>query len=200
MKDTHDSPKQITSNVFLELIRLSGSGLVYLACSNPTKRTFWEPATGRLNATGRSLTDYIAIYDPSTSHVKRLTLTRFPSLEPLALQSFDVVPSDTNSSELFLFLINHRPPTDAPALEKGADSVVEIFVTHEGSVEMEHIKTIRDPSVIITPNDIVGNGDGSFYFTNNARSKTGIVRVLAYHGRTCILYFYRCEKSIHYSG
>lgn len=161
----------------LELVRLRGSGFVYLSCSNPTRRTFWEPATGRLNVTGRSLVDHVAFYDPSTSRITRLRLINFPSLEPLALHSFDIVPSETNSSDLFLFAINHRPPSTGVAAKEGADSVIEIFKTQEGSSYMEYIRTIRDPKVIITPSDIAGNEDGSFYFTNNARSKTGIVRV-----------------------
>ncbi|GJJ06417.1 hypothetical protein Clacol_000608 [Clathrus columnatus] len=159
-----------------KLIQPRESGIIYLACSNPIHRTFWEPGTGRLNATGRSLTDYIATYDPSTSRITRLALTNFPFIEPLSLQGFDVVTSETNSSELLLFLINHRPPTKAPAITAGADSVIEIFKTLEGSSTMEYIKTIYNPNVIITPSDIVGSGNGDFYFTNNARSKTGMVR------------------------
>lgn len=173
----------------LELVRLRDSGFVYLSCSNPTRRTFWEPATGRLNATGRSLVDHVAVYDPSTSRVTRLRLINFPSLEPLALHSFDIVPSETNSSDLFVFAINHRPPSTGVAAKEGADSVIEIFKTQERSSEMEYIKTIRDPNVIITPSDIAGNGDGSFYFTNNAHSKTGIVRVLVHH-QTCQTYIF----------
>lgn len=159
-----------------KLVRLKTTGLIYLSCSSPIRRTFWEPATGRLNATGRSLVDHVAFYNPSTSRVIRLQLIDFPSLEPLALHGFDIIPSETNPSELFLFAINHRPPSTGAAAKEGADSVIEIFKTQEGSSEMKYIKTIRDPKVIITPSDIAGNGDGSFYFTNNARSKTGIMR------------------------
>lgn len=43
---------------------------------------------------------------------------------------------------------------------------------------MVYVTTMEDPSVIIAPNDVLGYGDGSFHFTNDARSKTGIMRTL----------------------
>ncbi|KAF8585903.1 serum paraoxonase/arylesterase [Ramaria rubella] len=156
-------------------VRHHASGTLYFACSTPISRTVWEPCTGRLNASARSLTDYVAMYDPSTSKTTRLKLVGFPSSQPLALHGFDIVQSDTDPSELLVYLINHRPPTGDPR-QVGADSVVEVFKTKVNSDELVYVKTVRDPSVIISPNDIIGSGDGSFYFTNDARSKSGIIR------------------------
>ncbi|PPR05896.1 hypothetical protein CVT24_006637, partial [Panaeolus cyanescens] len=80
----------------------------------------------------------------------------------------DVVTSSRNRKELFIYAINHRMPLDAPASQVGADSVVEIFKTTIGSKDVTHLKTVEDPSVIISPNDLVGSPDGkSFYFTND---------------------------------
>jgi len=90
----------------------------------------------------------------------------------------DVVTSQANPSELLVFLVNHRPPTDGVALKVGADSVIELFTNRPGSDELHYVKTFEDPSVIITPNDIKGYGDGSFYFTNDHRTKLGIRRSL----------------------
>jgi len=129
---------------------------------------------GRLNASARSLTDYVATYDPATSKITRLKLVGYPSSEPLALHGFDVVPSDTDSSELWVYLINHRPPPENPE-KYGADSVIEVFKTKVGGDELVHVTSVEDRSVIISPNDVLGYGDGSFHFTNDARSKRGIV-------------------------
>ncbi|KAF8575519.1 serum paraoxonase/arylesterase [Ramaria rubella] len=156
-------------------VRHHASGTLYFACSTPISRTVWEPCIGRLNVSARSLTDYVATYDPSTSKTTRLKLVGFPSSQPLALHGFDIVQSDTDPSELLVYLINHRPPTGDPR-QVGADSVVEVFKTKVNSDELVYVKTVRDPSVIISPNDIIGSGDGSFYFTNDARSKSGIIR------------------------
>lgn len=124
----------------------------------------------------RSLTDHVATYNPATSRVTRLKITGFPSSVPLALHGFDVVPSDTNPSELFVYLINHRPSPEG-ATRVFADSVIEVFKTKVNSDELAYVATVEDPSVIITPNDVVGYGDGSFHFTNDARAKFGIVSV-----------------------
>jgi len=90
----------------------------------------------------------------------------------------DVVTSASNPSELLVYAINHRPPTTGDAKDVGADSVVELFTTKPGSNELQYVKTFEDPSVIITPNDVVGYGDGSFYFTNDHRKRIGIVGVI----------------------
>ncbi|KAJ6609817.1 hypothetical protein B0H10DRAFT_2062606 [Mycena sp. CBHHK59/15] len=88
----------------------------------------------------------------------------------------DVVPSAWNPSELFIYAVNHRRPSDGGA--KGADSTVEIFKTTVGNTHMTHLRTVRDP-VILTPNDVVGSPDGaSFYFTNDRGSKTGLTRYM----------------------
>jgi arylesterase/paraoxonase len=88
----------------------------------------------------------------------------------------DVVPSSSDPKRLFVYLINHRaPPNSQPAKIVGADSVVEIFEAQVGGSTLTHIKTVEDQT-IITPNDVVGYGDGrSFYVTNDHGEKTGIV-------------------------
>jgi len=88
----------------------------------------------------------------------------------------DVIPSSTNSSELFVYLVNHREPLgEQPASLVGADSAIEIFKTTVGSGTLTHVRTVEDP-VIITPNDLVGSPDGkSFHFTNDHGTKTGLV-------------------------
>ncbi|KAF8478277.1 serum paraoxonase/arylesterase [Gautieria morchelliformis] len=158
-------------------VRHRASGILYFACSTPASRVHWEPSVGFLNASARSLTDYVATYDPATSKITRLKLTGFPSSVPLAVHGFDVVPSDTNPSELFVYLVNHRP---APEGTKKffADSVIEVFKTAINSDKLVYVTTVEDPSVIITPNDVVGYGDGSFHFTNDNRSKHGIMRTV----------------------
>jgi len=130
----------------------------------------------RLNATGASSNDYVAIYDPESSALTRLEVVNFSGTRGLSLHGMDVVPSSANPSDLFIYLVNHRaPPGDILAKDVGADSVIEIFKTTVGGRTLTHLKTIESP-VIITPNDIVGSPDGnSFYFTNDHGEKVGLV-------------------------
>ena len=88
----------------------------------------------------------------------------------------DVVPSTSNPSELFVYLVNHRIPLgDANPVEVGADSVIEIFTTTVGGTTLEHKRTIEDP-IIVTPNSVSGSADGgSFYFTNDRGVRVGLV-------------------------
>jgi len=160
-----------------KMVQHRPSGLLYLACSTPASRKFWEPSTNRLNMSARSLQDYVATYDPVTGKITRLKLIGFPSLVPLALHGMDVVPTEADASELFVYLVNHRPPTDDP-WKVGANSTIEVFKTRVNSPVLNYMKTIDDPTVIITPNDIIGDGHGAFYFTNDNRSKRGIRRTL----------------------
>ncbi|KAG5643602.1 hypothetical protein DXG03_000610 [Asterophora parasitica] len=160
------------------------TGVIYLACSTPSSRPFWTPAVGRLNASGASFNDYVATYDPATSRITRLNIKNFGSERGLSLHGMDVVPSSSNPSELFVYLINHRAPLDPnSAPHVGADSAVEIFKTAVGSDTLSHIRTVEDP-VIVCPNDLVGYPDGeSFYFTNDHGEKVGHLRELDILGR-----------------
>jgi len=153
------------------------TGIIYLACSTPSSRVHWTPAVGRLNSTGASRSDFIATYDPETSRITHLKTAGFPSSRGLSLHGMDVIPSSTNSSELFVYLVNHREPLgEQPASLVGADSAIEIFKTTVGSGTLTHVRTVEDP-VIITPNDLVGSPDGkSFHFTNDHGTKTGLIR------------------------
>jgi len=160
----------------IEIVLHQPSGLLYLACSTPSSRTHWTPAVSRLNETGASFDDYVATYDPKTGVVTRLTVKGFESTRGLSLHGMDVVPSTSNPSDLFVYLVNHRAPLgNLLAKDVGADSVIEVFKTTVAGETLTHIATIQDP-IIITPNDIVGSADGkSFYFTNDHGEKVGLV-------------------------
>lgn len=158
------------------------TGLVYLACSTPRNRIHWTPSLERLNASGRSDLDYVATYDPYTETISRLSFSGFLSPGTLALHGMDVVPSVDDPSVLYVYLVNHRNPGSADARQVGADSVIEVFRTHVGNTTLEYVRTFQDPSVIITPNDVVGSPDGrSVYFTNDHKHKTGLVRSFPSH-------------------
>ncbi|KAF8160654.1 hypothetical protein B0H34DRAFT_697546 [Crassisporium funariophilum] len=177
------------------------TGVLYLACSTPSSRVHWTPAVDRLNATGASREDYVATYDPKTSRINRLQVRNFESSRGLSLHGMDVVPSSSNPSELFVYLVNHRAPLGKLlAKEVGADSVIEVFKTTIGGTTLTHIKTVEDP-IIITPNDIVGAADGkSFYFTNDHGVKVGHVRALDNLGRaTTSVGYCHLEKGCHYA-
>lgn len=179
----------------IEVVIHQPTGIVYLACSTPTSRTHWTPAVLRLNASGASRDDYVATYDPKTSRVTRLKPANFDSPRGLSLHGMDVVPSSVDSSELFVYLVNHRAPTGGQlAKEVGADSVVEIFKTKVGSSTLTHVKTVED-SVISTPNDVIGYGNGkSFYVTNDhGVNKIGLVSLSTYK-YLCIFISSRSEN------
>ena len=91
------------------------------------------------------------------------------------MHGMDVVPSEKNPNQLFVYMVNHRVPIVGDPAIIGADSVIEIFTTHTNSGMMKHVTTVEDP-VIMTPNDVLGYPDGkSFYFTNDQVAKTGFV-------------------------
>ncbi|KAJ3920427.1 hypothetical protein F5877DRAFT_89458 [Lentinula edodes] len=149
------------------------SGLLYLACSTPESRLAWTPAMDQLNVQGRSNDDYVATYDPTTSKFTRLQLENFNSDQPISVHGMDVVQSTSSGSELFVFVINHRaPPAGQDPRKVGADSVIEVFKTTVAGDRLVHINTVRDPRVIVSPNDVVGEADGKgFFFTNDRGSK-----------------------------
>jgi arylesterase / paraoxonase len=139
-----------------------------MACSTQESRPHWLPSVGRLNATGKSSTDYVAVFDPEAEKITRLKVPSFKYPRGLSVHGMDVVQSKQYPEQLLIYLINHREPlAPADARDIGADSVVEIFRTSIGSEEMEYVTTFKDP-VIATPNDVVaGDEDLSFYFTND---------------------------------
>ncbi|KAI5123880.1 hypothetical protein M0805_005697 [Coniferiporia weirii] len=156
------------------------TGRVYMACSTQQSRTHWLPAANRLNATGKSSADYVAVFDPATSKVTRLRTQGFKFHRGLSVHGMDVVQSKLHPRDLLIYLINHREPMPPKtAWEEGQDSVVEIFRTRPGSDEMHYVATFKDP-VISTPNDIVATGDDkSFFFTNDhGFVKSGLARRL----------------------
>ncbi|KAH9007999.1 hypothetical protein EDB85DRAFT_2069107 [Lactarius pseudohatsudake] len=166
------------------------SGLLYLACSSPSDRRHWIPALTILKEDKHAFNDYIATYDAKTGSVKRLAFEGFPTSQGYSSHGLDVVPSASNSEELYVYAINHRKPVQGFSKEVGANSVVEIFKTTVGGNTLTHVRTVEDP-VIDTPNDLVGSPDGkSFYFTNDHGMKLGFTRFLEFLGlaRTSVGY------------
>ena len=91
----------------------------------------------------------------------------------------DVVPDENDPDLLWVYLVNHRPPLD-PSVDVasvGADSAVEIFKTRLGANTLEWVTTVEDPSIMVTPNDVMGGSNGQeFWVTNDSASKVGVVR------------------------
>lgn len=155
------------------------SGLLYLACSTLRSRLQWMPAISRLDASGVSEDDHVAVYDYETNSITRLSFTGLSSPSGISLHGMDVVISTQEPSTLYVYLVNHRKPTSGDPSRVGADSVIEVFETRFGDGELRHIRTFEDPAVIITPNDVVGSPDGkSAYFTNDHAQKSGLKRDL----------------------
>lgn len=159
-----------------ELVLHPPTGLVYMACSTRESRMHWLPFHLNLNASGRSLDDHVAIYDPTSKKITHTRIEGFSDIRGLNLHGMDVVPSQFNKDELFVYLVNHRPPVDeSTAAVQGADSVIEVFKTKVGSDVLTHVRTFKD-DLILTPNDLVGSADGKeFYVTNDHDAKVGLV-------------------------
>ncbi|KAG8694762.1 hypothetical protein FRC09_009614, partial [Ceratobasidium sp. 395] len=159
---------------------IHASGLVYLACTpSPWDRLAWMPAATNFNATAfraRTVPDYVATYNPDSRIITKLEVLNFAEPRGLSVHGMDVVPDERDSDLLWVYLVNHRPPLD-PTVDAnvvGADSAIEIFKTRVGASTMEWVKTVEDPSVIVTPNDILGGANGQeFWFTNDSPIKTG---------------------------
>lgn len=136
----------------------------------------WLPHSLTFNETGTRRDDYVATYDPKSHTVTKLKMTGFTSPRGLSTHGMDVVPSSSDPSELFVYLVNHRAPRGGADPNKvGADSAVEVFRTALGSSSMEYLRTVEHP-LIETPNDLTGSADGKeFWVTNDHGSKTGLV-------------------------
>jgi arylesterase/paraoxonase len=163
-------------NVFLEIVLHQPTGVLFLACSTPSSRTHWVPSANKLNATGASFSDYVATYDPKTKRTTRLEVVNYKSNRGLSLHGMDVVPSSTNSKDLFVYLINHRAPLGGKEASKvGADTSIEIFKIPSGGQKLVHQMTVEN-SLLISPNDVIGSPDGkSFHFTNDIGKKASAV-------------------------
>ncbi|KAI6121527.1 hypothetical protein F5141DRAFT_1090898, partial [Pisolithus sp. B1] len=130
-------------------------------------------------ATGMSEDDHVAVYDYETNSITRLTFTGLSSPSGISLHGMDVVISTQEPSTLYVYLVNHRKPASGDPSRVGADSVIEVFETRLGDSELRYLRTFEDPTVIITPNDVVGSPDGkSAYFTNDHAQKSGLKRDL----------------------
>ncbi|KAF9519708.1 hypothetical protein BS47DRAFT_1336806 [Hydnum rufescens UP504] len=167
------------------------TGLVYLACASRKGRMLWSPYF--LIFKQPSHNDYVAIYDPRDLSVTRLGLDGFDDPRGLNVHGMDVVASRADPETLFISLVNHRPQPARNEYEHGADSVIEIFSTTLGSNTLTHVKTFRDPEVIITPNSVSWSPDGdSLYFTNDHPTRLG------HAGRTATFLFNLARSSVGY--
>ena len=182
------------------------TGYLYMACSSSKGAMNWVPAlvssyfpillykklakldsVDRLNASGRSLSDRIAILDTRapgslSSRLKWLTVEGFTGVKrdgTLNLHGFDI-RTDKNTNTLRILLINHRPPfhpiTGEPldAYQVGANSTIEQFQTVAGGEIMHHVRTYSN-DMIETPNSVHWVNDHAFVFTNDHSSKVGFV-------------------------
>ena len=148
----------------------------------------------------RSGNDYIALYDPAADFFVKLDVVGLNDARGLSLHGMDVVPSAEDPETLWVYLVNHRPPVDeldkdsssskrfadssgssteansptAAALTHSEDPSIEIFTTRAGSNELRHIRTVADPVVLHSPNDVAGSPDGKeFWFTNDMKDVDG---------------------------
>ncbi|KAI5889211.1 calcium-dependent phosphotriesterase [Schizophyllum commune H4-8] len=153
------------------------TGLVYAACSTIADRKAWLPALNYYNASARSGNDYIALYDPVADSFAKLDVIGLDDPRGLSLHGMDVVPSSEDPDMLWVYLVNHRPPVgdaESSTLAHSEDPSIEIFTTRAGSSELRHVRTVADPVVLHSPNDVAGSPDGmEFWFTNDMKDVDG---------------------------
>lgn len=163
------------------------------------------PTLDALNATAlleKSSSDYVATYDPRSRKVTKLEILGLTEPRGLNVHGMDVVVDEHDSTLLWVYLVNHRPPLDllVDASRVDADSVIEIFKSRVGANFIEWVQTIEDAKVIITPNDIVGGANGQeFWFTNDNPVKQGLVSIRSEHCSTSELddTLFRQERCTH---
>ncbi|CAD6439837.1 d2e48381-ef00-44f2-b72b-3f08d3d74d6b [Sclerotinia trifoliorum] len=164
------------------------TGYLYMACSDVQSRLQWLPAVDRLNASGRGLTDKIAILDtrgngPLESRIQWMKTENFSGNNgdgTFNLHGFDI-RQDAETDTLRILLVNHRIPIDPitgdslDASILGANSTIELFHSNVGSDSMRHVRTYTDPA-IQTPNRVAWVDDDAFVFTNDRSAKIGLRR------------------------
>jgi hypothetical protein len=142
-----------------------------------------------MNATGRGLTDRIAIIDTRgsgrlASRIQWVTAENFGGINgdgSMNLHGLDILP-DKHTDTLRILLVNHRPSIDPvtgkllDATKVGANSTIEQFQTKAGSSTMRHVRTYAH-EVIQTPNRVAWVNDHAFVFTNDHSGKVGVVRI-----------------------
>lgn len=179
------------------------TGLAYLACSSRPQRAFWETGSAILEAEKlplRSL-DHVTILDLKTHEHRKVELVNLPHHiveNGIYVHGIDVFvtlddPTDSattnqiefsdgsanhqsGSRQATIYLINHQPPSDrnsAPLV--GAQSVIEVFDTVLGDSKATYRTTIKH-DLLLTPNNLVGISETSFYVTNDHSSKVSWTR------------------------
>lgn len=161
---------------------LHDSGLLYLTCGTMEDRRRWVAGNDKHAPVGH---DYVATYDDRTGDVTRLEFSGFDNSQSWALHGMDVVPSNVDPNVLYVYIVNHL--RTATPESPSSNSTIEIFRTTVGGTTLHHLRTVSDPQVIQSPNDVVGkpkflvtglmliaahckpgSSDGlSFYFTND---------------------------------
>ncbi|EJD33924.1 hypothetical protein AURDEDRAFT_177009, partial [Auricularia subglabra TFB-10046 SS5] len=100
---------------------------------------------------------YIAVYNPATESGTRLPLVRFNPSDDLkdgtglSVLGLDVVISAANEHEIFVYVVNHRPPL-GDAWVWGPDTAVEIFKGEAGgrSLSMSLLCATRSLALRVT--------------------------------------------------
>ncbi|KAK7946893.1 uncharacterized protein PG986_011214 [Apiospora aurea] len=161
---------------------------LFLACSETRGRQQWSPNGGIFNASGRSLTDHIAVLDIDEPEgiegaggfrTRVLETPGYPgthgdgTLNLVGMSGHD----DGADGEVRLWLIDVKPSVDLATgrvLEDqtatGGNQTVEVFRTVGGreATALEHLESFWDP-LIMTPNRVAAVGDdtNAFWITND---------------------------------
>ncbi|KAK8073507.1 hypothetical protein PG994_004406 [Apiospora phragmitis] len=157
---------------------------LFLACSSPKGRHQWSPNGAIFNASGRSLTDHVAVLDIDEPEgagftTRVLETPGYPgthgdgTLNLVGMSGHD----DDDDGEVRLWLIDAKPSVD-PATGRvledqaaaGGNQTVEVFRTTGGrkAKGLAHLDSFSHP-LIMTPNRVAAVGDdtNAFWITND---------------------------------
>lgn len=162
---------------------------LFATCGDIRGRKGWCPGASKLDVSARRGSGWIAVLDidqpgkDGLYGVRKVRRGEEDYTGELDLLGFDAKRTGDDGVVRF-WLINHRPPVDGQTGEivkdaesMGANSTIEVFDL-DGTETLRHVKTIVSDA-IISPNNLVLEGDGNaFLVTNDHTRKHGVLKTL----------------------
>ncbi|KAK8844548.1 hypothetical protein IAR55_006395 [Kwoniella newhampshirensis] len=152
------------------------SGLVVVAGQGEWRSRFkWWPPWAVFDdpSAAKEADGGVWVIDPKSWETTRLVLDGFEG--PLVTHGIEVYSSPTDSSSLYIYVINHPPLLSSDKYPLPiADSRIEIFHLNLASSPLTatHLRSVKHP-LITTPNDLVALGPGDLLVTNDHVNRQG---------------------------
>ncbi|MBT3224936.1 MAG: hypothetical protein HN580_09640 [Deltaproteobacteria bacterium] len=162
------SCKQVKSIIGAEDITIHPkTGVAYISAHDRRAANARKAAKGGIYA-----------YDTTQASPSAVLLTAGPTSD-FAPHGISLYIGD--AGENVLFVVNHASDKQS----------IEVFILLNG--KLSHQKTLRD-SMLISPNDIVATGPNMFYFTNDHKYRSGLMRTVEDYGQLSV------SNVVYYNG